>query len=118
MKVAEIKALAREHGLRGYSRMRKADVIELIRNNQQGLASWAPDIPPRNGTTRPPRPTRSNQNRSVRFRPDRPRQPRQLSPQEMDIFEQQEMSKSRPQVKSKLNDWYDWCSKNYWRWRK
>ena len=28
--------------------------------------------------------------------------------QEMDIFEQQEMSKSRPQVKSKLNDWYDW----------
>ena len=30
------------------------------------------------------------------------------SPQEMDIFEQQEMSKSRPQVKSKLNEWYDW----------
>ena len=27
---------------------------------------------------------------------------------EMDIFEQQEMSKSRPQVKSKLNKWYDW----------
>ena len=26
----------------------------------------------------------------------------------MDIFEQQEMSKSRPQVKSKLNDWYNW----------
>ena len=26
----------------------------------------------------------------------------------MDIFEQQEMKKSRPQVKSKLNDWYDW----------
>ena len=30
------------------------------------------------------------------------------SPQEMDIFQQQETSKSRPQVKSKLNDWYDW----------
>ena len=42
---------------------------------------------------------------SIRFRPDRPRQP---SLQEMDIFEQQEMSKSQPQVKSKLNDWYDW----------
>ena len=28
--------------------------------------------------------------------------------QEMDIFEQQEMSKSRPQVKNKLNDWYNW----------
>ena len=26
----------------------------------------------------------------------------------MDIFEQQEMSKSQPQVKSKLNKWYDW----------
>ena len=26
----------------------------------------------------------------------------------MDIFEQQEMSKSRPQVKRKLNDCYDW----------
>ena len=30
------------------------------------------------------------------------------SPQEMGIFEQQEMSKSRPQVKTKLNKWYDW----------
>ena len=26
----------------------------------------------------------------------------------MDIFEQQEISKSRPQVKGKLNKWYDW----------
>ena len=26
----------------------------------------------------------------------------------MDIFEQQEISKSRPQVKIKLNKWYDW----------
>ena len=26
----------------------------------------------------------------------------------MDIFEQQEISKSRPQVKTKLNKWYDW----------
>ena len=26
----------------------------------------------------------------------------------MDIFKQQEMSKSRPQVKDKLNKWYDW----------
>ena len=43
MKVTELKALARERGLRGYSQMRKADIIELISNNQQ---SWAPDIPP------------------------------------------------------------------------
>ena len=26
----------------------------------------------------------------------------------MDIFEQQEMNRSRPQVTSKLNKWYDW----------
>ena len=26
----------------------------------------------------------------------------------MDIFEQQEIGKSRPQVKTKLNKWYDW----------
>ena len=95
MRVAELKALARERGLRGYSRLRKAQLIALLR----------------------PSP------RSVRFRPDRLRQ-QQLDerqpewdastsgprPQEMDIFEQQEMSKSRPwpQVASKLNDWYDW----------
>ena len=34
--------------------------------------------------------------------------PRAPTQQEMDIFEQQEMSKSHPQVKNKLNDWYDW----------
>ena len=69
MRVAELKALTRERGLRGYSRMRKADIIELIRNNQHVLASWAPDIPLRNRATppgraqapRPPRPTRPNQ---------------------------------------------------------
>ena len=91
MRIAELKALARERGLRGYSQMRKAKIIELIRNNQQ---SWAPNIPPRNGTTRPACSAG-------------PRQPKPTQ-QEMDIFEQQEMSKSRPQVKSKLNDWYDW----------
>ena len=128
MRVSELKALARECGLRGYSQMRKAEIIELIRNNQQG---WARDIPLRNGTTplggaqapwvqrtwvandpklvhsagppAPPPPMQPNQTQSVRFRPDHPRQPRQPpwsggprvpTQQEMDIFEQQEMSKS------------------------
>ena len=36
------------------------------------------------------------------------RRPRKPSPQGKDIFEQQEISKSRPQVKTKLNKWYDW----------
>ena len=106
MRVVELKALTRERGLRSHSRLRKAELIERLQNN------------PPQPQTRPQRPTRPPPPppQSVRIRPDRPRQPellgqldeRQPSPQEMNIFEQQEMSKSRPQVTSKLNDWYDW----------
>ena len=46
--------------------------------------------------------------RGATWEPIDERRPRKPSPQEMDIFEQQEMSKSRPQVKGKLNKWYDW----------
>ena len=34
-RMPELKALARELGLRNYSQLRKAELIELIRNNQQ-----------------------------------------------------------------------------------
>ena len=67
MKLTELKALARECGLRGYSWMRKADIIELISNNQQ---SWAPDIPQCSVT--PPQLMQPNQTQSVRFRPNHP----------------------------------------------
>ena len=43
--------------------------------------------------------------RGATWEPIDDRKPRKPSSQEMNIFEQQEMSKSRPQVKSK---WYDW----------
>ena len=35
MRMAELKALAREHGLRGYSWLRKAELIALLRDNLQ-----------------------------------------------------------------------------------
>ena len=88
MKVTELKALAREHGLRGYSRLRRAELVALLQNN--------PPPPPQMSTWEPI---------DDRLRPYRPRQPTQ---QEMDIFEQQEMSKSQPQVKNKHNKWCDW----------
>ena len=48
----ELKALAREHRLRGYSRLRKAELIELIRNNQRNTnpppQSWEPSMGLRN----------------------------------------------------------------------
>ena len=96
MRMPELKVFAREHRLRGYSRMRKADLVALLQNN-----------PPR---TRPPRPTRPPPPPppAQTWEPIDDRRPRRPSPQEMDIFEQQEMSKSRPQVKYKLNKWYDW----------
>ena len=63
MRVAELKALTRERGLISYSKLRKADLIGLLRNNQQRTIPL-----------------------QIRFR--------QHTQQEMDIFEQQEMSKS------------------------
>ena len=33
MRVTELKALARDHGLRNYSRMRKAELVTLLQNN-------------------------------------------------------------------------------------
>ena len=95
MRIPELKSLARERRLRNYSRMRKAELVALLQNN-----------PPPAPRTRPPRSTRP-----LPPPPPTPiddRKPRKPSPQEMDIFEQQEMSKSRPQVKGKLNKWYDW----------
>ena len=101
MRMPELKSLARERRLRGYSRMRKAELVALLQNNPppgQSRASAAPTP-----HTRPPPPPQMST-----WEPIHDRKPRKPSSQEMDIFEQQEMTKSRPQVKSKLNKWYDW----------
>ena len=79
--------------------MRKAKLVALLQNNPPPAPRTRPQRP-----TRPPPPPPPTQT----WEPIDDRRPRKPSPQEMDMFEQQEMSKSRPQVKGKLNKWYDW----------
>ena len=80
MRVAELKALARECGLRGYSRLRKAELIELLQNNQPRTRPPPIPAPRRIPDPRTPRPTRAPLPPPplVRLRPDRPRQPELL----------------------------------------
>ena len=89
MRMPELKSLAREHRLRGYSRMRKAELVALLQNS-----------PPPAPRTRPPRPARPPPPTQTWESID-DRRLRKPSPQEMDIFKQQEISASRPQVKTK-----------------
>ena len=96
MRMPELKSLARDRGLRNYSQMRKAELVASLWNNGIPEGPRAPTF-----CTRPPPPTQT-------WEPIDDRRPRKPSPQKMDIFEQQEMSKSRPQVKGKFNKWYDW----------
>ena len=93
MRMPELKSLTRDHGLRNYSWMRKAELVALLQNS-----------PPPGQSRASTSPTPLTQT----WKPMDDRRSRKPSPQEMDIFEQQEISKSRPQVKTKLNKWYDW----------
>ena len=99
MKVTDLRSLARQLGMRGYSKLRKDDLIDFINNNLSsrppprpaprltGPHEWRP--PPRSAPRPagpceqkpPPRPVpRLTQPRqpSIRFMPDRPRQPELL----------------------------------------
>ena len=98
MRMPEFKSLARDRGLRNYSRMRKAELVALLQNSgtPEGPRAPAPHI----RLSPPPPPTQT-------WEPIDDRKPRKPSSQETDIFEQQEMIKSRPQVKTKLNKWYN-----------
>ena len=79
--------------------MRKAELVAFLQNNGTPEDPRAPT--PRTRPPPPPPPTQTWESIDDR----RPRKP---SPQEIDVFEQQKISKSRPQVKIKLNKWYDW----------
>ena len=110
MRVTELKALARDHGLRNYSQVRKAELVALLQNNPPPTPRTRPPSPaPQRCAAPAPRMSLSGASpRSATWEPIDDRRPRKPTQQEMDIFEQEEMSKSRPQVKSKLNKWYDW----------
>ena len=107
MRVMELKALARDRELRNCSRMRKAVLVALLQNNPPPGQSCAGVAPTPH--TRPPHPNRSPPLPPTQtWEPIDDRRLRKPTQQEMDILEQQEMSKSQLQVKSKLNKWYDW----------
>ena len=92
----EFKSLARYRGLRNYSLMRKAELVALLQNSGTPEGPRAPAH-----HIRPPPPPPSTRT----WKPIDDRKLRKPSSQEIDIFEQQEMSKSQPQVKTKLNKW-------------
>ena len=109
--MVKLRTIARENGLKGYSKKRKAELINFLRENLRPQnQTWSPLLGisetsqtgarsvVRASRTRPPRPTR----------PPPPPQPRDPNRQEMDIFEQQEMRKSRSEVKNKLVEWGNW----------
>ena len=66
MRMPELKALAKESGLRGYSRLRKAEVIAFLQNNEcqaqrqqrpllppPQMSTWEPNRPPQMSTWEP-----------------------------------------------------------------
>ena len=59
IKVTDLRSLARQLGMRGYSRLRKDDLIDFIKDN---LSSRPPPRP----AARPTQPRQP----SIRFRPD------------------------------------------------
>ena len=53
MKVVELKAFVKEHGLRGYSRLKKAELITFLQNNFQPTPAPRPIPAPQMSTWEP-----------------------------------------------------------------
>ena len=81
--IRELRAIAKERGLRGYYKLRKDELVSLLET---------PIRPPR-------RPDQKKSLGKVILLP---------KPDAMDRFERQEIAKNRSVVKSKLNEWYNW----------
>ena len=84
--VRELRSIAKDKGLHGYYKLKKADLVALL------LEQSSEEMP-----APPPRASGKEERRAL---------PVKIisSPQEMDEFEKEEMKKSRPVVKA----WYDW----------
>ena len=87
--ILELRSIAKDTGLRGYYKLKKADLVALL------LKQSAEEMP-----TSPPG-ARGKERRSVLPAKIIP------SPEGMDKYEK-EMKKSRLVVKNKLNEGYDW----------
>ena len=90
--IHELRSIAKDIGLHGYYKLKKADLVALL------LEQSAEEIP-----TPPPR---------AKEKKRRPVLPTKIipCPKEMDEFEKEEMTISRPVVKNKLNKWYNWLA--------
>ena len=88
--VRELKSIAKDKGLHGYYKLKKADLVALL------LEQSSEEMP-----TSPRRASGKERRRAL---------PVKIisSPQEMDKFEKEEMKKSRPMIKKRLNEWYNW----------
>ena len=93
MKVADLKAEAKRLGMKGYSKLIKQQLIDLLKSGapQQiasGTSEPTPTPPPRSGK---------------RFKPAHPVKVIP-SPQEVELFEKEEMKKIRPLIIRELSD--------------
>ena len=52
LRIPELKALDKEHGLRGYSRLTKTEFIELLQDKVQGSQQRPPEV--RSACSTPP----------------------------------------------------------------
>ena len=82
MRVTELKALARDRGLRNYSRMRKAELVALLQNNIRPAPTPCTRPPPP-----PPQMSPSGAPpRGATWELIDDRRPRKPTQQEMDMF--------------------------------
>ena len=88
--IFELRSIAKDKGLCGFYKLKKADLLALLlEESSKEMPTPSPKSKCKEGRRALP----------VKIIP---------SPQEMDEFEKEEMKKSRPVVKNRLNEWYGW----------